>query len=385
MDSTTGVVTLHQPRCLVFGAGSAQRIIDEVASASLRSVLFVTSPPLRHVCDRLAVDLEQRRIRVSIWDQVIHEPDIDTFHAALAVAKSVHADGIIGLGGGSAMDVAKLVAALLDGCQDIYEVFGIGKLEERRVYLACLPTTAGTGSEASPNAILLDRRESLKKGVISPYLVPDAAYVDPLLTLSVPADLTAATGMDALTHCIEAYVNRYAHPMIDLYAREGIRLIARSLRRAVTDGQDLMARSDLALASLFGGICLGPVNTGAVHALSYPLGSSFGIAHGVANAVLLPHVLRFNLSAAPERYAEVARAMGLEGGDDLAVTAQAGVELVEQLARDCGIPQRLTELGIAENAIESMAQAAMKITRLLERNVREVTYEDAVAIYREAM
>jgi len=348
-------------------------------------VLFVTSPPLAGTCQRLADDLRQRGIAAVIWEHVTHEPDIEMFEAALATGREAGADAVVGLGGGSAMDVAKLVAALMGGRQQIGEVFGIGRLAPRRTFMVCVPTTAGTGSEASPNAILLDRADRLKKGVISPHLVPDAAYVDPSLTLSVPPALTAATGMDALTHCIEAFVNRYSHPMIDLYARRGICLIARHLRRAVADGQDMEARTELAMASLFGGICLGPVNTGAVHALSYPLGSTFGIAHGIANAVLLPHVLRFNLPAASQRYAEVARAMGIERcGDDMA-QAKAGVEAIVRLSRECGIPQRLADLGITVNDIEPMAESAMKITRLLERNVRQVRYEDAVAIYREAL
>ncbi len=200
-------------------------------------------------------------------------------------------------GGGSAMDVAKLVAALLDGRQQIGEVFGIGKLAGRSTPLACVPTTSGTGSEVSPIAIVQDSADGLKKGVISPYLVPDAAFVDPLLTLGMPPAVTASTGIDALTHCIEAYANRQAHPLVDTWALEGIRRIARSLPAAYADGRNVAARTDVALGSMYGGMCLGPVNTAAVHALAYPLGSDFGVAHGTSNAVLLEHVLEFNLPA----------------------------------------------------------------------------------------
>src|SRR5262249_48336492 len=161
------------------------------------------------------------------------------------------------------------------------------------LFLVCLPTTAGTGSEVSPNAILLDEADQLKKGVVSPYLVPDAAYVDPQLTRSVPPSVTAATGLDALTHCIEAYANKFAHPAVDLYALQGVGIIAQNLLRAVRNGGDMEARTELSLGSFYGGLCLGPVNTAAVHALAYPLGGQFHVAHGVSNAVLLPHVIRF--------------------------------------------------------------------------------------------
>ena len=201
----------------------------------------------------------------------------------------------------------------------------------RELPLVCLPTTAGTGAEVSPNAILLDEADELKKGVVSPHLVPDAAFVDPLLTISVPPAVTAATGLDALTHCIEAYANKFAHPIVDTYALQGIRLISANLVRAVRNGNDIEARAALALGSLYGGLCLGPVNTAAVHALAYPLGGRFHIAHGVSNALLLPHVLRFNFSAAPERYAEIAVALGVaRNGSDLG-TAEQGVEFLSQL------------------------------------------------------
>jgi alcohol dehydrogenase class IV len=264
-------------------------------------------------------------------------------------------------------------------------VFGIGKLKGRGTWLACLPTTSGTGSEASPIAILLDESDQQKKGVISPHLVPDAAYVDPLLTCSVPPSVTAATGIDALTHCIEAYANRQSHPMVDIFAREGIRLIADNLPRAVQEGSDLAARTALSLGSLYGGLCLGPVNTAAVHALAYPLGGEFHIAHGVTNAILLPHVLEFNLTAAPERYADIAVALGVERRADPLATAKLGVERVRELVQRCGIPSRLRDYGIGEDAIEGMVRSAMAVTRLLVQNVRPVTERDAWDIYRKAL
>jgi alcohol dehydrogenase class IV len=263
------------------------------------------------------------------------------------------------------------------------EFIGNGRLPKRGTLLICVPTTAGTGSEASPNAIFVDGRDGQKKGVISPELVPDAVYVDPALAVSLPPQVTAATGLDALSHCIEAYTNRFAHPLVDLYALEGIRLISSSLARACTDGTDMDARGAMALGSFYGGVCLGPVNTAAVHALSYPLGCRFHVAHGLSNAILLPHVMRYNRSAAPERYAAVATAMGAQAsqGEDL---AEAGVLKVVELMQRCGMPLTMSALDIPEDAIPLMAEEAIQITRLLKNNPREVRYRDALDIYHAA-
>jgi alcohol dehydrogenase class IV len=224
----------------------------------------------------------------------------------------------------------------------------------------------------------------LKRGVISPHLVPDVACVDPLLTCSMPPAITAATGLDALTHCIEAYANRFAHPMVDLYALQGIRLIAENLLSAIVNGQDIQARAALALGSLYGGMCLGPVNTAAVHALAYPLGSEFHIAHGISNAVLLPHVLRFNLPPAPERYAAIAMALGVPATDSAITAAERGIQRLEQLMARCSMPRRISEFGVPREALPRLAKAAMTVTRLLKNNLRPLTEADALALYRAA-
>jgi alcohol dehydrogenase class IV len=200
----------------------------------------------------------------------------------------------------------------------------------------------------------------------------------------MPEAVTAATGLDALTHCIEAYANKFAHPFVDNYALEGIRLISRSLLAAVRDGSNLQARTDMARGSLYGGLCLGPVNTAAVHALAYPLGGEFHVAHGVSNALLLPHVLSFNLSAAEDRYADIALAAGVESSGSREVLAKRGLEKIEALSRECNIPMRLSEHGVPADALDRMTDGAMTVTRLLVRNVREVTWDDARKIYEDA-
>jgi alcohol dehydrogenase class IV len=378
------LVTLLQPPRVALGNGCAPQCAEYLAQRGVRRVLLVSSTPVLPTLGAVREALQTSKLTVVTAAPVDSEPTCAMFEQMLAAARAENIEAVLGIGGGSAIDVAKLLAALTRGTQTVTEVFGINVLGGRALPLVCLPTTSGTGAEVSPNAILLDETAALKKGVVSPHLVPDAAFIDPLLTLTVPPGVTAATGLDALTHCIEAFANKFAHPAVDIYALEGIRLIAAHLERAVRHGEDLEARAALALGSYYGGLCLGPVNTGAVHALSYPLGGRFHIAHGVANSLLLPHVLRFNAPAAPERYAEVALALGLPAAGSAAATAERGVEFLAQLSRNCGVPQTLSEIKIPRDSIPSLAQAAMQVTRLLKNNLRPVTEADAVAIYEAA-
>mgnify|MGYP000038171046 CR=1 FL=1 len=369
---------------LTFGPGALAKCAADLVSRGARSVFIVTTQPTLFLCRPLVEALEAEGVCATLWRDLAGEPTLKEFDAALAAARACAADAVVGLGGGSAMDVAKLVAALFDGRQGIMDVLGTDLVAGRPLWLACVPTTAGTGSEVTPIAILGDEDEDLKKGVVSPHLVPDAAYLDPALTVTMPPSVTAATGLDALTHCIEAYANRFAHPMIDVYALGGIRLIAQNLERACKNGEDLDARSAMMIAGYYGGLCLGPVNTAAVHALAYPLGGEFHIAHGVANALLLPHVLRLNIEASPARYAAIAEALGVASSGDPMADALAGVERVIALADACGIKRRLSDFGIARDAIPRMATAAMKVTRLLDRNPRVLTEADVRTIYEAA-
>lgn len=378
------LVTLQQPKRILFGDGALQQAA-EIVDLGIRRVLLVTSTPIVPLARPLVEALEKRGASVTVYGGVDTEPSISVFEAVLEVARSANPDAVVGIGGGSPLDVAKLVAALHGSEQGIRDVFGIGKVRGRKPHLVCLPTTAGTGSEVSPNAVFLDEADQLKKGVVSPFLVPDAAYVDPLLTHSMPASVTAASGVDAMVHCIEAFANKHAHPTVDVYAREGIRLISAHVARAVKQPDDAEAREKMALGALYGGLCLGPVNTAAVHALAYPLGGEFKISHGVSNSLLLPHVIEFNLPAAYDRYAEVARTMGIDdSGSDEKVAREGQARMVE-ICQECSLPSHMSQLGVPEDAVTRMAKAAMTVTRLLRNNPREVTEEDADRIYRDAL
>lgn len=384
MDQPSPLV-LHNVKTVRLGQGVADLCARDLLAAGSRRVVVITGRPIRALCAGLENALAAAGAAALVIEASEGEPTVPELAAALQAAREFGADGVVGLGGGSAMDVAKLVAALLDGQQQFAQIVGTNLLAGRAVPLACIPTTAGTGSEATPIAIVEDVEDQMKKGVVSPHLVPDFAYLDPELTRTMPRSVTASTGIDALTHCIEAYANRFAHPVVDQWALEGIRLISAYLERAWTDGNDMEARAAMLRASHLGGQCLGPVNTAAVHALAYPLGGEFHIAHGTANSLLLPHVLRFNLPAAPERYAKVAHALGCADTGDTETDALSGIERIEALSAAIGIERRLSAFGISQNMLPHMAAAAMGVQRLLVRNPREVTVEDAQAIYEAAL
>jgi len=381
---TLRTVIMLQPPRMVCGIRAAEQCALDIAARGSKRALFVTSIHTIEYVDRMRKALTDAGIETAVDSSVNSEPTVATFRASLETARGFRPDAVIGLGGGSALDVAKLVAALLDVQRPVEEFFGIGLLPPRHTHLICVPTTSGTGSEVSPNAILLDEAAQLKKGVVSPYLVPDAIYVDARLMTSMPAQVTAGTGMDALTHCIESFANKFAHPAVDVYALAGIRLLSENLLHVIRQPDNLVAREKMAIGSLYGGLCLGPVNTAAVHALSYPLGGRFHVPHGAANTLLLPHVVEFNIPAAPERYAAVAEALGVSSKGDAVATAHEGVAALRRLASESGIPMRLRDWNIPESSIDEMADSAMEVTRLLKNNLREVTREDAVRIYRAA-
>jgi len=377
-------VILQQPKRLIFGNGSSREAPAEFIRQGWKRLFVITSPQVAGMQAALFDGWRASSLVVEVCSAVDREPEIALFEQVLDAARAFRPDAVLGVGGGSPLDVSKLVAALYGPGQRIREVFGIGLLAGRALPLVCVATTAGTGADVSPNAILLDEAERLKKGVVSPHLVPDLAICDPELTCSMPPAVTAATGIDALVHCMEAYANKHAHPIVDVYALEGVRRIGRSIEASVRDGADRAARADVMLGALYGGLCLGPVNTAAVHALSYPLGGEYRIPHGVANSLLMPAVFRFNLPAMPERYADIALALGCASKGSAAATAEAGLIRLTEMSRTCGIPQRLRDVGVPEADLPRLSQEAMKVTRLLKNNPREVTAADAERIYREA-
>jgi alcohol dehydrogenase class IV len=381
------LLNFQMPGKLCFGRDAILELPGQVRRLGATRVLLVTDPGVVAcgLANRAGDILKSSGIQCVLFSSVEPDPCVQTPVKAASAAAGAAADIVVGLGGGSAIDVAKLAAVLARDPGDPLRFAGIGKIPTAGLPVIAIPTTAGTGSEVTPIAVLSDTEAHLKKGIVSEHLIPKVALVDPQLTVSLPPHITAYTGMDALTHCIEAYTNRFAQPFVDTLALEGIRLIGGALRTAVRQGNDVSAREAMALASLYGGLCLGPVNTAAVHAMAYPLGGTFNVPHGLANTVLLPEVMAFNLPACAERYARIATALGVNCLKDPAeMAANKAVEAVRTLARDVNMNVRLRDLGVPASAIPTMAREAVQVTRLMQNNPRALTVEDTAAIYTAA-
>jgi alcohol dehydrogenase class IV len=303
-----------------------------------------------------------------------------------AAAKKSGADLVVGLGGGTSLDTAKAVAMLMRNEGSLEDYLGIGLVKQRGVPSILIPSTAGTGAEITPNALFYVPAARDKKAVVSPLTIPDVAIVDPLLTLTVPPTVTAATGMDALSHAVEAYTSQNASPMTDLYALEAIRLIGIHLRTAVANGSDLAARDGMAKASMYAGIAIGNAGTNIVHALAYPLQGQHRVTHGVANSLLLPYGMEFNALSNLTKFASVAEALGepIAGLSPRSAAAKSA-EACRLLSLDVGIPQTLREVGIKVEHIADLVEGAMKVTRLLANNPRQVRLEDVKAILEKAL
>jgi alcohol dehydrogenase class IV len=368
-------IDLVSPPRISFGVGTASGVAGWVRGRGLKRPLVVADSVNVARIDRLGFEAG-----VPLYSGFHPEPDAADLAALLAVVRAAEPDVIIGFGGGSAMDLAKLAAVLPDSGQDFEEVVGAEKVSTRRTALVQVPTTAGTGSEVGTRALVTDPKTLNKLAVQSEHMLADLAVVDPELTVSMPRAVTVATGVDALAHCVEAYTNRLAHPLIDLYALEGIRLVGRWLPVAAANGEDRQARAAMALAALYGGICLGPVNTAGGHAVSYPLGSRHHIPHGAANALIFPHVLAFNAPVAAERTATILTALGLEAASEERVVFAAAHRWCVEL----GCEMRLSVLGVPAEDLPAMADEAHAIRRLLDNNPRDLTRENILAIYRAA-
>ncbi|WP_349294691.1 iron-containing alcohol dehydrogenase (plasmid) [Thioclava sp. 'Guangxiensis'] len=362
------LITLHQPKRLEIGAGSCAKLGEMEAARPL----VIASRPTAQYVDRLGLSGQ-----LLVIDDVPPEPDLPAFQSVLERARAHRPDLVVGMGGGSVLDITKLVACLWDSGQSLREVVGPNRIQGRRTALVQVATTAGTGSEAGIRALVTDPETKSKLAVESPYMIADLAVLDPELTYSVPPAVTAATGVDAMAHCVEAFTNIHAHDLVDGYARMGISLVGRYLKRAVADGTDTEARAGMMLASYYGGICLGPVNTAAGHALAYPLGTRLSLPHGLANAIIFPHVLAYNAPAARAKTAEVAQALGLAAQGDLTAEAVG-------FCRELGIEMRLSVHGAKETDLSRYAEDAHAIRRLMDNNPREMSVADVLAIYRNA-
>ena len=382
------IITLRTSHLILAGLGASERLGQEAKGIGTKKTLVVTD---RGVIDsgtgkKIKDLLEKERVGVEIFDQVISDPDIACAQACFEMAKKGKYDLIVGVGGGSPMDIASITSVMLTNPGTVYDYFGINLVKNPGIPTILIPTTAGTGAEATPNAILTDTKEKLKKAVVSPYIFPRVAIVDPLLTLSMPPSVTSSSGIDALTHAIESFTSNNATILTDLFAKEAIIFISRSIRTAVANGSNLEARYDMSIGSLYAGISLANAGVTAVHALAYPLGGQFNVAHGIANGLLLPYVMEFNVLGNIPKFAQIAQFLG-EKVDHMSLLDQAyqAAIAVKSIYRDLKIPQSLTELNVPKEAIPGMAKAAMNVTRLMGNNPRTMTVQDVERIYEKAL
>jgi len=375
---------------IICEAGAAQRLAALCVERGARAVLIVTDPGITQLglLAEVLPGFLLAGVTAQVFDQVLADPPEAVVRRAVAQARALKAELIIGFGGGSSMDVAKLVALLAhpDCTQQLGELYGVGNARGRRLPLIQVPTTAGTGSEVTPVAIVTTGATT-KLGVVSPLLLPDLALLDADLTLGLPPAVTAATGIDAMVHAIEAYTSvQKKNPLSDLLAREALRLLAANLDEAVHNGSNREARQAMLLGACLAGQAFANAPVAAVHALAYPLGGHFHIPHGLSNALVLPHVLGFNAAVAAPLYAELAPLVlgaKLRPGSAMQQTEQFILELADFSERS-GLPTRLRDAGVPQEMLAQLAAEAMLQQRLLVNNPREMTEAHALAIYQSA-
>ena len=369
---------------IVAGPDSIEQIADIAKDYGASRVLIISDKGVARagLLERPRALLEAAGIAVTILDDTPPEPEVEQANALFEAAKNSACDMVVGIGGGSAMDVAKLIAVLLNNDVTLRELLNKALIIRRGLPTLMIPTTAGTGSETTPNSIVLVPEDELKVGIVSPKLLPDCVILDPKMTIGLPPAITASTGMDALCHAIECYTSKKANPFSEMIALKAISLISRSIRKAFNTGTDLDARHDMLLGAMYGGMCIASSSTTAVHALAYPLGGKYRIAHGVSNAILLPFVMRFNAVGNEDKFRDIAVAMGLDvdPADSKAATEKF-IEAVFDLNHDLQIPSSLKRWNITAADLDTLVEGAAKVTRLLDNNPRPMDKADIRAIY----
>lgn len=385
MDITTFKIC----RRIVNGCGSFYgNIAEEAASLNGHRIFLVCDPILAKLglTEKTAALLREKGFEVAIHADVEPEPRVESVLAAAEQARAFGADCVIGIGGGSSLDTAKTCSVLLGNQQDIRELYGIEKVSKPGAPLILVPTSAGTGSEVTDIAILSDEAAQLKMGIVSRHMLPASVILDPELTLSLPKGPTAASGMDALIHAMEAYTSIHATPLTDMWAEHAIALIAPNLRKAWARGEDIQARQAMLTGSFYAGVAFCNAGVTAVHAFAYPIGARYHIPHGLANTLMLLPVFRFNMVGNMERFARLAAMLG-ENTTGLSHEKAAGrcLDALESLARDLQVPRHLADYGVTPDDVPVLAESVLQVTRLLGNNPRSVSLQDAINIYQEAL
>jgi alcohol dehydrogenase len=376
------------PRRVISGPGSISSIVELIQNSLASSVLIVTDKGVwgTGLLEHPIGLLKNAGISVEIINNVPPEPEAQQAQEIIDAARKYRCTMIIGIGGGSAMDIAKLIAALYSGSITVKDLLSGAKIEKKGLPALMIPTTAGTGSEVTPNSIVTVVEQGLKVGIVSPNLMADCVILDPSLTTKLPPAITASTGVDALAHAIECFISKKANPFSDMYALEAIRLIYGSIRKAYIMGDDIQSRHNMLLAAFYGGLCIASSGTTAVHALAYPLGGKYRIPHGVSNAMLLPHVMEFNKDSIVEQLCRIAVAMRLDADmNKPEAVADMVIDELHSLIKDLGLNKSLKEYNVTEKDIPLLVEEAAKVKRLLDNNPKEVSREDMAKIYGRLM
>ena len=373
---------------IIMGAGALKNIVPEIKRQGCRKVFIITDPGIvsAGIAGQLEAFLNEGEIAFDCFDKVEPDPRVEIAIEAAIAVKTFGADIVIGIGGGSAIDIAKISALLANNEGSLHDFFGIDLVPNPGLKTIIIPTTAGTGSEVTPIVILSDEVEKLKKGVVSPYLFPTLALLDPELTVGLPAKVTAATGMDALIHAIEAFTSKNSYGFTDMLAREAILLIAGNIRTAYANGTDMEARSKLLEGSLLAGMAFANAGVTAVHAFAYPIGAEFHIPHGVANSIMLVPVMEFNMIGNLNKFGQLADLLGQKTDNmNIREKAQAAVNALRTLTEDLEIPKSLRQFKITDSDLPMLAEGVMKVTRLLANNPRAMSVDEAEEIYRQVL
>lgn len=379
--------TFYMPAMSLMGPGCLKEGCDQILTLGLKKALIVTDKILVSIglTENLTKLLRERNIEYIIFDETKPNPTVKNVEDGIKVLKENNCDFIISFGGGSSHDCAKGIALLATNGGQIKDYEGLHKSKKPQLPLVAINTTAGTGSEMTIFSIITDEERHIKMALVDKHLSPIMAINDPELMIAMPKGLTASTGMDALTHAIEAYVSTIATPITDACALQAITLVSQYLRDAVEDGKDIIARDKMAYAEYLAGMAFNNASLGYVHAMAHQLGGFYNLPHGVCNAILLPHVQEFNAQAVPHKLKECAKAMGIDVNnmDDLE-GAQAVIEAIKKLSKDVGIPSGLKELGVKEEDFTLLSTNALKDACGLT-NPKQATLEDIIAIFRKAM
>lgn len=379
--------TVTQPTQIQFGVDSIQNLGQTVLDLGGSTVLLVIDPGLEKagLVETIKAPLEAQSINYTIYSGIDPEPGLKLADQGCDIARENGCDCVVGVGGGSAMDVAKAIAILLTNGGKAVDYIGLGKIKKKGVPKIMVPTSAGTGAEVTFTAVFINEETGSKAGMNGDPLYPDAAILDPALTISLPPHVTAFTGIDALTHALEAYTSTQAHTISEMYSLEAISLIATALPQAYANGDNLAARADMLMGSLLGGKALATAGVGLVHAMAYPMGGMFSIPHGLANAALLPYVIEYNLIGDMEKFATLAAVLGEEtDGLTLRESASLCVDALADLNNDVDIPPTLNDLEIPLDKLPEMAAIALTVTRPVENNPRKPSLEDVIGIYTRA-